>query len=417
MLSTPITDHVQQALARQMTQYKALRQQYLMTLYNTPAYIPTGTYSPIHTAAPTSHIGFGYGSLVGLAQAFQVASPLDIGQITVPFAAKGTVSDGLVTAYLYIDNGHSPSIHAAPTGQPIAQAVEVYNAAALANAWVAGGSTGFISKTFTFDFNFAPGYYWVVLSSNFSASVGNSLLVGLNNTGGLAFANGFYAGQDITGYFGANGASGSAQLAFTVAEKVSAPPLQPSNAINVSGVGILIASEADQVQAIENTLNQINSGRQLFNGTSYPAQGAQLDGIGQIVGIARNGLSDAEYLVFILGKIGENYSNGTLPDVTNIIGLVFQTPTFTLIPFYPAEVNLQIPATSGLPPSLYSTAVNIGEKSISAGIGVGFASVYPANPFLCGAVGKPSVGGGFGALADPGGGGGLAANFYENFGA
>lgn len=417
MLATQITNHVQQALGRLMYQYQALPAQYTLLLNGTPAYVPPGAYTPFFSIAPTASLGFGYGNLTGVAQAFQVSSPLSIGQITVYAQAVGAVSPGVVTAYLYVDSGLSPGALAVPTNGPMVQSVEVYSTIEVAESFANQGSVGYVPLVFTFDFAFAPGYYWIVLSNNSPSSLGNSLTLGLANTAGLALANGFGAGQDVTGLFGPNSQSGLAQLALTVAEKTSAPPLQPSNWIQVSGIGAIIGAVADQVQVLENALFSINEGRQLFDGTGFPAVGVQLDGIGEIVGQPRNGLSDALYLIFILGKIGANFSNGTIPDLVSLISLVFQTPTFGLFPLYPAEIDIQIPASAGLPLSLFPQAIELVSESVDAGIRIGFGSVYPANGFAFIDLGGPPIGGGFGDLNNPNIGGGFASLFYSNAGA
>jgi len=401
-----------------MNQYAKLLPAYLNILNGTLPYVPPGTYTPFFTASPTTTVGFGYGSLVGIGQAFHVASATDVGQVTLYFQASGTVSPGYLTGYLYGDNVSgpypSPSIYATPTGGPIAASVEVYNATDVAEEWASGPSSNYIALTFTFDFEFAPGYYWFVLGSNYPATPGNSLLLGISATAGLAFANGTSAGQDVTGLFGPNSQSGSQQIATILANKTSAPPLEPSNNVYVSGFGVLLSTLADRMQVLENAAFALDAGRQLFNGTSYPAVGAQLDGIGQIVGISRNGLSDAEYLIFILGEIGSNYSNGTIPEISTLVSLLFQTNTFDLLPLYPAEIDLQIPLSAGLQTSLYPQALTLVSKSVDAGVGIGFGVSYPANPFLLGSVGGPMVGGGLGDINNPSIGGGLASLFFNN---
>lgn len=49
------------------------------------------------------------------------------------------------------------------------------------------------------------------------------------------------------------------------------------------------------------------------------AEGVQLDGIGDIVGEARTGRTDANYRIAILARIRLNLSNGTLEDVIALI--------------------------------------------------------------------------------------------------
>lgn len=417
MLVEKISSHVADSLGRMLYQYRQLPAQYLLRLNGTPAYVPPGTYTPILTLAPAATLPFGYGSLVGVAQAFQLTSADNIGQVTFHFQATGTVSDGLVTAYLYADDGTSPSQYAVPKGTAIMRSVEAYSAREIAEEWVSTGSAGYLAKTFTFDFDFPPGYYWVVLRSTFPGNPGNSLLLGLDTSGGLAFANGYRAGQDVTGFFGPNGASGSKRVALTLAEKTSAPPLEPGNVIETSGIGVLVATLADQAQVLENALYDLDQDRQLFDGATYPATGKQLDGLGELVNQPRNGFVDALYLVFILGKIGENYSTATIPEITTLISLLFQTPTFKVFQFFPAQMNIEIPETAGLDPQYFAEATRVISRSLGGGIAIGFGASYPSNPFLCRDLNGPSVGGGFGDVNDVNAGGGMASVFYNNAGA
>lgn len=413
MLANKINSHVSDALARLLQEYKNVTPRFLMRLAGTPPYTPTGTFSPFLTVAPTTTIPIGYGALTGIGQAFQVASALSVGQVTASFQVAGALSDGLLTAYLYGDNGQSPSVYAVPAGGPIARSVEVYSVAEIAQDWLDQMSTGYVAKTFTFDVALSPGYYWLVLGTNYPASAGNSLLLGLASTGGLAFANGYYAGQDITGVFGANGATGVDQVALTIARIVSAPPLEASNSIEVTGLGAMIAAQADQFQLLENAIFSLDRGRQLFDGTSYPAVGAQLDGIGALVGQPRNGMTDDLYLVFILGRIGVNFSNGTLPELSTLVSLLFQTNDFLLLPLFPAELDVQIQNTAGLAETLFPEAITLVSKATSGGVGLGFGTIYPPSPFQFTTVGGGSVGGGFGTTAGPGGGG-FAGLFFSN---
>lgn len=191
----------------------------------------------------------------------------------------------------------------------------------------------------------------------------------------------------------------------------------PNTTIPVSRFSSLIVVNADQFQDLENATFSLDAGRQLFNGTIYPAVGAQLDGIGELVGISRNGLIDAEYLVFILGTIAENYSDTTIAAVTNVVTLLFQVSTVISLEFFPAEMAFELPKSSPLQAFLYPIVSNIVQKTLGAGIGLGFLALYPTLPFQFTYVGGPKVGGGFGSTLDPSAGGGFAGNIYNNFGA
>lgn len=153
--------------------------------------------------------------------------------------------------------------------------------------------------------------------------------------------------------------------------------------IAVSALFAILAALVDQIQDLENVIFSLDAGRQLFNGTSSPAIGAQLDGLGEIIGIRRNGLDDVEYLVFLIGTIAENNSDTTISSVENIVALLFQVDTLFAAEFFPASIGFQIPDSSPLPASVYQNAISIIINSLGAGIGLAFLSLFPAaSPFL-----------------------------------
>lgn len=130
---------------------------------------------------------------------------------------------------------------------------------------------------------------------------------------------------------------------------------------------------AEQIQDLENAIYELDAGRQVFDGVMSPAVGVQLDQIGTIVGIQRNGLSDAEYLLFIFGKIAENFSDTTIPTILNILGYVFQAEKVLLQEVYPAGIAIQM-LGAPIAPSLYPIAVSLAQAALGAGIGIVFSA-------------------------------------------
>jgi len=159
-------------------------------------------------------------------------------------------------------------------------------------------------------------------------------------------------------------------------------------------------SHLQQMQELEDAIYALDEGRLLWNGTSSPAVGLQLDTIGQLVGIQRNGLSDAEYLLFIFGKISENYSDTTIPTILSIIGYVFQAPIVKIQEIFPAGVAIQVFGTP-IDPSLYPIAVGLVRAALGAGIKLIFAGASPTvNVFRFYAADTTSKNG-FGDVNDP----------------
>lgn len=169
----------------------------------------------------------------------------------------------------------------------------------------------------------------------------------------------------------------------------------------------LITSLVVQIQDLENAIFALDAGRQLWNGTNTPAVGMQLDEIGTIVGISRNGLDDATYLLFIFGKIAENFSDTTTSTILNVIGYVFQAQQVIVQDIYPAGISVQVIGTP-ISPSLYLTAANLVQQSLGAGINLVFVGGSPSQnvfrfdgPGIVGAINgysdlnNPSIGGDF----------------------
>ena len=193
--------------------------------------------------------------------------------------------------------------------------------------------------------------------------------------------------------------------------------LHDGTQIQVSALGAFLATLVDQIQELENSAFSIDEGRQLYDGTTFPAFGAQLDGLGDLVGIARNGLPDSEYLTFIIGTIAENNSDSSIPAVVNIVSLLFQVSTFKAFEMFPAEINFQIPDSSPLPEDLYQAVSNIVQSSLGAGVGLGFITRVPATgAFKCSSVARPVTGAGtgFASLATPHGK--FGKNIFNNSG-
>jgi len=136
----------------------------------------------------------------------------------------------------------------------------------------------------------------------------------------------------------------------------------------------LLGATVTQIQDLEDAIFAVDAARQLWNGTSVPAVGAQLDAIGDIVGIKRNGLSDAEYILFIFGKIAENYSDTTIPTIGAIIGYLFQGTSVLIQNYYPASISFEV-GGSTIPPTLYALARNLVQAALGAGIRLAFGAV------------------------------------------
>lgn len=171
----------------------------------------------------------------------------------------------------------------------------------------------------------------------------------------------------------------------------------------------VITALVDQVQDLEDAIYDLNEGRQI-----YGSVGEQLDELGTIVGIARNGLSDAVYLIFILGTIAENNSDTTMNVMTNIVATLFSVTTVFARDLYPAAVAFGVGSTS-LDPALYNTVISIIEASLGAGIGLAYISSFDAsNPFRFKGIGEANKFLGFAGVSPDVPGGKLAGLIFSN---
>jgi len=143
--------------------------------------------------------------------------------------------------------------------------------------------------------------------------------------------------------------------------------------VGMPRVQSLITTFSAQIQDLENAIYPLDEGRAFWNGTTTPAIGAQLDIIGSLVGINRNGLSDQQYILFIFGKIAQNYSDGTRPTMAVVVQNLFQAQISLIQDYYPAGLGVEA-IGSEIPPSLYPIAKAIVEGALGAGIKLTYAA-------------------------------------------
>ena len=170
--------------------------------------------------------------------------------------------------------------------------------------------------------------------------------------------------------------------------------------VDTSVLGAIIAAITDQIQDLENQLFAIDNGRMYFDGSTFPAEGKQLDGLGDLVDQPRNGMSDSEYELFITAKIAQDYSTGTIEDLVFLVRLLFKAPLIQMFEAYPGEVRFHL-TSAGVDPALYATAAAMVQKSLAGGVALGGITVTSASSvFMFSSAGGPSVGGGFGTAAN-----------------
>jgi hypothetical protein len=113
------------------------------------------------------------------------------------------------------------------------------------------------------------------------------------------------------------------------------------------------------------------------------AVGAQLDGLGDLVGIERGGSNDNEFRTRIHAQILVNKSNGTISELLEIIVLLGGT-SIVLSEVPPAKIEIIVNGilTGGI------TAATAANEARAAGVGLGFTWHISTNPFTFDTAGK-----------------------------
>lgn len=155
-----------------------------------------------------------------------------------------------------------------------------------------------------------------------------------------------------------------------------------------------IQALVQSVQALEYAIQDMFQGRLLSHAT-----GEQLDGIGQIVGIERDGLDDGIYRLLIFGKIAENNSDTSVPTLSSIIMQIFQADSvWVKTPGSPGRSQNKgyayVAFGVGSPKtdlSLLPTLLSIVHGAIGQGIDLSYINTYDASGTFAFAGAQPWV--------------------------
>ena len=132
--------------------------------------------------------------------------------------------------------------------------------------------------------------------------------------------------------------------------------------------------------------------------------GAQLDGIGQIVGIVRDGKNDEVYRIYIKVKIGANNSQSSIENIITVWKILNGNELVQITEIYPA--SLQIGSDFLIQPPFDSLIKELLEDVIAAGVRLEGILVFdPDNAFAFDEPINNLNTGGFGDLLVPGIGG------------
>lgn len=102
---------------------------------------------------------------------------------------------------------------------------------------------------------------------------------------------------------------------------------------------LLVRSYAAEVQALDTAATEL-----LTLTTLNGAEGVQLDGLGQIIGIERQGLDDEPYRSLLRSQIRINRSGGSIEQLNEIIRFATNTTAadqaFDLVESFPADFKI-----------------------------------------------------------------------------
>lgn len=134
------------------------------------------------------------------------------------------------------------------------------------------------------------------------------------------------------------------------------------------------------VQTFETSIAYpVLEGRQLSN-----AVGAQLDGLGEIVGQQRQGQSDDVYRLFLAGRIFANSSDATTPTIIQLVQTVFEAKSVQIVSqasagfahrHAPGVLGLEI-GSPGIDRSLWQQALSVCKDSLAAAVRIAWVSIY-----------------------------------------
>lgn len=134
----------------------------------------------------------------------------------------------------------------------------------------------------------------------------------------------------------------------------------------------LVSAHSEQIQVLEDVFQSLNNFRDIEN-----AIGIQLDRLGDILGIDREGLNDDDYRTRLKVKVIQNISNGEPDRLINVYSFLLGATQVQYQEHYPAGVALMANADviSGQESLIYREI----QKISPAGVRVDYIGSYDAD--------------------------------------
>jgi hypothetical protein len=137
----------------------------------------------------------------------------------------------------------------------------------------------------------------------------------------------------------------------------------------------LITACTLECQRIEDSLWDLLTKRSIDDGF-----GAQLDGIGQIVGQPRNGMDDAQYRVWLKSKIYLNFSSGTGEELIGLFDALLDGYTVEVAEYPHASFALKLAGAELTDPQTYRDVLQ-DAKPAAVEVALEYLSDTNANTF------------------------------------
>jgi len=102
-------------------------------------------------------------------------------------------------------------------------------------------------------------------------------------------------------------------------------------------INLLLSVMVQPLQEFENVLIEVLRDRWIDT-----AQGVQLDGLGKILGVERQGMTDDQYRDALRLQIGINTSTGIASVIIDIVGIITQSTLVEMSEYFPACIDIYV---------------------------------------------------------------------------
>lgn len=155
----------------------------------------------------------------------------------------------------------------------------------------------------------------------------------------------------------------------------------------------ILTAFVDEIQALEEAIFGISSMTSI-----YDSIGEQLDMLGRLLDLGREGFDDEQYRIRLLAKIAQNVSKGTPEDVINVFKLLMRARYVQLEEVFPASMNLTAIGANQI--GDIADIKDAVKESALAGVSIDIFAVVSNIPFVF--LDDPDpLGEGFGDTGDP----------------